>query len=221
MRRNLRARRQAPPHAEVDLDTNECFEDHARPATSTFGKDDSFQDYRDVKRDTTRRAQSERVLRATLRRAQEQLAVASLLSQSDALLSGDVETLARETTERSAEAMGCERANVWLFNDNETELTCIDLFEATPKRHSSGAVLTESEYGPEFRTLKAAKYVDADNPLTDPRTAGYVETYVKPLGITSMLDVAIQASGHTFGLICFEHVGKPHVWERDEILFAG
>jgi hypothetical protein len=69
--------------------------------------------------------------------------------------------------------------------------------------------------------LKAAKYVDANDPLTDPRTAGYVETYVKPLGITSMLDVAVQASGRTFGLICFEHVGKAHVWEKDEISFAG
>ncbi len=155
-----------------------------------------------------------------LRRAHDRLATISSISKSNALLSGDVESLAHEITELGAGAMGCERVNVWLFDDLEAELTCIDLFEATAKRHSSGAVLHESEYGPEFRTLKAAKYVDANDALTDPRTIGYVETYVKPLGITSMLDVAVQTSTRTFGLICFEHVGKPHIWEKDEIAFA-
>ena len=190
-------------------------------ATPIFGLDGSFQGYRSIEHDITQRVQSEQVMRATLRRAHDQLAITSLISQSDALLSGDVENLAREITERGAGTVGCERVNVWLFDESETELTCIDLFEATSNRHSSGAVLHESEYGPEFRTLKAAKYVDANDPLTDPRTAGYVEAYIKPLGITSMLDVAVQASGRTFGLICFEHVGKSHIWEKDEIAFAG
>jgi hypothetical protein len=36
-----------------------------------------------------------------------------------------------------------------------------------------------------------------------------------------MLDSVIQASGRTFGLLCFEHVDKPHHWEPDEIAFAG
>ncbi len=189
-------------------------------ATPIFGPDGSFQGYRSIERDITQRMQTEQVLRDTLRRAREQLAITSLISQSNALLSGDVESLAHEITELGAGAMGCERVNVWWFDESEADLTCIDLFEATAKRHSSGAVLHESEYGLEFRTLKAAKYVDANDPLTDPRTAGYIETYVKPIGITSMLDVAVQTSTRTFGLICFEHVGKPHIWEKDEIAFA-
>ncbi|HET7716048.1 MAG TPA: EAL domain-containing protein, partial [Bauldia sp.] len=130
------------------------------------------------------------------------------------------EALARQVTELAAKTAGCERVNVWLFNDDETELSCIDLYEATPDRHSAGTVLSGKEFGPELKIVKSSRYVNADDPLTDPRTAGYVSSYIKPLGITSMLDVGIRASERNFGLLCFEHVGKPHHWTEDEISFA-
>jgi hypothetical protein len=81
-------------------------------------------------------------------------------------------------------------------------------------------ILSDKDFGSEIAFLKASKYVAADDPLTDPRTRGYVEPYLKPLGITSMLDAVIQASGQHLGLLCFEHVNKPHSWTRDEIAFA-
>jgi PAS domain S-box-containing protein/putative nucleotidyltransferase with HDIG domain len=155
-----------------------------------------------------------------LARAQRQLNAMAAVSMSEALVAGDLRALAREITEVAVQATGVERANVWLFNEAETELRCIDLYEATPRRHSDGAVLTEAEYGNEFRALKASRFVDAHDPLTDPRTSGYVEGYLKPLGISSMLDALIQVSGRRLGLLCFEHVGQAHRWEQDEIAFA-
>ncbi len=157
---------------------------------------------------------------AALQRMRNQQEAISAASLSDAFVSGDVEQLSREITEVVARATGVERANVWLFNEEETELRCIDLFEATPGRHSSGLVLTEAQYANEFAALKNASYVDADDPLTDPRTAGYVEGYLRPLKITSMLDALVQVSGRRLGLLCLEHVDKPHHWERDEVHFA-
>ena len=163
---------------------------------------------------------ADQALLAQVRRAHAQLDAIGVVGQADALLSGDVGKASRLITETAARVSGCERVNVWLFDDAETELRCIDLFEATPGRHSAGMVLRESEYRVEFQAIKQARYVNADDPLADPRTAGYVESYLKPLGITSMLDAAIHASGRNFGLLCFEHVGRPHHWEEDEIAFA-
>ena len=157
---------------------------------------------------------------ATLMRMRGQQEAITEASHSDAFVAGDVDQLAREITEIASKALGVERANVWLFNEDETELRCIDLFEATPKRHSSGGVLSEAEYRSEFAALKKVRFVDADDPLTDPRTAGYVEGYIKPLRITSMLDAVIEVSGRRLGLLCLEHVGSPHHWERDEVAFA-
>ncbi|MEW6268376.1 MAG: EAL domain-containing protein [Thermodesulfobacteriota bacterium] len=160
-------------------------------------------------------------LHGTLHRLRRQLEAVGRLSQAEELLAGDVEGLARKVTELATHAIGCERANVWLFDADEAALRCIDCFEATPARHSAGMVLEEREYRNEFRALKSAKYVAADDALTDPRTAGYVASYVGPLGITSMLDTVIQISGKHLGLLCLEHVDRPHRWEEDEISFAG
>jgi|GEM_PF-3276888 len=157
---------------------------------------------------------------AALRRMRAQQEAISAVSLTDAFVAGDVDQLAREITEVACQATGVERANVWLFNEDETELRCIDLFEATPKRHTAGGVLQESAYGPEFAWLKKVRFVDADDALSDPRTAGYIEGYLKPLRITSMIDAVIEVSGRHLGLLCLEHVDKPHHWERDEVEFA-
>jgi diguanylate cyclase (GGDEF)-like protein/PAS domain S-box-containing protein len=170
--------------------------------------------------DITEREEAERRAREELQRTQTQLEVIGRIGQSAALLSGDIEAIAAEITELAARATGCERVNVWLFNDAETELRCIDLYEATPARHSSGMILSGDDFGDEIAVIKSSRYVAADDPLTDPRTRGYVEPYLKPHGITSMLDAVIQASGQHFGLLCFEHVNTAHSWTRDETAFA-
>jgi PAS domain S-box-containing protein/diguanylate cyclase (GGDEF)-like protein len=171
--------------------------------------------------DITDRKLIEEAQLQTLQRVQSQLQATGQVAEAEALLSGNVEQVARETTELAAKVTGAERINVWLFNEDETELHCIDLYEASKATHSSGMVLKEREYRNEFQALKQAKYVAADDPLTDRRTTGYVETYLKPLRITSMLDTLIHVSGKNFGLLCFEHVDKSHHWEHDEIVFAG
>lgn len=88
--------------------------------------------------DVTEPRYAERRADDTLSRTRTQLEVIRQIDLSEALLSGDVEALARDMTELASRATGCERVNVWLFDDTETELHCIDLFESTPARHSSG-----------------------------------------------------------------------------------
>jgi PAS domain S-box-containing protein len=157
---------------------------------------------------------------ATVRRMRTQQEAISAAGRSDAFVAGDVEQLTREITELAAKAVGVERASVWLFKGDERKLRCVDLYEATPGRHSEGAVVSEAQYRTEFLALQKACFVDADDPLTDPRTSGYVEDYLLPLRITSLLDAVIEVSGHRLGLLCLEHVLKPHHWERDEVDFA-
>lgn len=163
---------------------------------------------------------TEVALREALERIQRQFEAVGTASQIEALRNGNVNEAAREIVELAANTAGCERVNAWRFNSDGTELHCIALYERSQRQHSSGAVLREEHFRDEFRALRSARYVDANDPLTDPRTAGYVEGYVKPLGITSMLDAVIHAGGRTLGLLCFEHVRQAHIWEQDEIAFA-
>ena len=56
--------------------------------------------------------------------------------------------------------------------------------------------------------------------LTDPRTQGYVDSYLIPNSITSMLDCSIVSGSRNLGVMCFEHVNVQHSWEKDEITFG-
>ncbi len=170
--------------------------------------------------DITVRKHAEEVQRQTLQRIQSQFDAVGQVAGNEALLSGEVEQVAHDITELAAAVTGAERVNAWLFNEDESELHCLDLYEATPARHSTGMVLSEREFRNEFKALKTSRYVDANDPYTDPRTGGYVETYLKPLRITSMLDAVVHASGKNIGVLCIEHVDRPHQWQQDEITFA-
>ena len=173
-----------------------------------------------IARDVTerRRADSDKLER--LERERSQVAAVATVSTSDALFAGDVERLAREITEQAARVTGVERANVWLFNEDETELRCIDLYEATAGKHTAGAALRKAQFANEFRALREARYVAADDAVADPRTAGYADGYLKPLRITSMLDAVVKLPDKHLGLLCLEHVDQPHRWRQDEIAFA-
>jgi PAS domain S-box-containing protein len=170
--------------------------------------------------DITARRRDDEALEARTRRAAAAGNALNVLTMSPALAAGEVERFAQELTEQVSRATGVERVSVWLFDDSETLLECIDLYESTPARHSAGMSLVESQYAAVFEALKTAEYVDASDALSDPRTSGYRDGYLRPLGITSMLDAVISVSGKHLGTVCLEHVNRRHQWQPDEMEFA-
>ena len=123
-------------------------------------------------------------------------------------------------TEKAAEVLDVSRTSVWLFDEDGDKLRCFDNFDAINRIHSSGAILNRSQYFEEFNYLEIYRYIDAHDVLTDYRLKGYLETYLKPLGINSLLDAGIKSHGQTTGVFCVEHTGDIRVWSLDEINFA-
>ena len=173
-----------------------------------------------VGRDITEQKARERELKARAERLQLHNQLLGLFSADEFAINGKMDEFAQGMTELLSQALDIERVSVWLYNQEGTRLECMDLYEATPKVHSRGQVLEEQAFRAEFQELKTARYVDASEPLTDPRTAGYVEPYLKPLNITSLLDCSIISGGRNRGITCFEHVNRQHRWEADEITFG-
>ncbi len=133
---------------------------------------------------------------------------------------GDFKTSAKTVTESAADALRVERAGVWLMSDDRTALQCLDLYRNSQGDHQSGVVLHISEYPRYFSALGQGRAVDAHNALTDSRTSEFAEGYLRPLGISSMLDAPIRMNGEIIGVVCIEHSGAPRTWTPDEIGFA-
>lgn len=155
-----------------------------------------------------------------LQQARLQQQIVSRVSSSPLVLRGDVRGLAQLIVKEVGCTLGIERVSVWLFNERKDELICQALYLLSQNRTDSGAILSQAMFTDEFNAMVNAKYVDASDPYTDPRTRGYIEGYLKPNGITSMLDAVVRIGEELIGTVCFEHVNKPHTWDNSEIIFS-
>jgi GAF domain-containing protein len=101
-----------------------------------------------------------------------------------------------------------------------TPSVCADLFERSKAKHSTGVELKAKDFPSYFKALLRERTIAAEDAHTDPRTACFSESYLKPLGIGSMLDVPIWAGQKMVGVVCHEHVGPKRRWTADEESFA-
>ena len=126
----------------------------------------------------------------------------------------------KEITESDADAMQVERVSVWFFGESGTTLGCSDLFTQTTRAHESGGMLDLSKFPRYFAALKENRTIAATDAAVDPRTSEFTEIYLKPLGITSMLDASVWLHGKIVGVVCHEHIGPVRAWLPEEQDFA-
>jgi diguanylate cyclase (GGDEF)-like protein/PAS domain S-box-containing protein len=143
------------------------------------------------------------------------------LQRSQALGRGDIDTALAQLTEASSQALGVARASVWRFNEDGSELVCLDLFETGTHHHSRDVTLHAVDTPHYFDALRQERVISADDARSDPRTAEFAPHYLSEHDISAMLDAPIFLGGALVGVVCHEHVGTPRRWQPWEELVAG
>lgn len=123
-------------------------------------------------------------------------------------------------TESAAQMSGVERVSIWALTDQHQELRCIELFERTSRRHSSGGAVRASAYPEYFRALHEEGTVVADDVYQHPATAAFAVDYLTKHQITAVLITPIHIRGELQGVLCLEQVGFPQPWTAAHQLFA-
>jgi len=123
----------------------------------------------------------------------------------------DFEPGLRTLTAAVARLMAVERVSVWEFDAGHRRLRCLDLYELSRDRHTQRMEL--SDFPHYLEALSASLMVAAHDAREDPRTREFLEGYLIPQGITSMLDAPIRSRGRVCGVVCLEHVGPARVWD--------
>jgi signal transduction histidine kinase/CheY-like chemotaxis protein/HPt (histidine-containing phosphotransfer) domain-containing protein len=142
------------------------------------------------------------------------------LAKNPNVIGDNVQAAANILTEKAAYTLQVQRASIWLFSKDNSELRCISLFDVVTNQHSDGMVLHTADYPRYLETIKTEMRITAHDAQVDPATSEFTSGYLVPLGITSMLDAAISTETGLLGVICLEHTGKSRIWRPDEDSFT-
>jgi diguanylate cyclase (GGDEF)-like protein/PAS domain S-box-containing protein len=142
------------------------------------------------------------------------------LAKSDSVHGGDLGEALRDLTAAAAETLEVERVSVWLFTPDRKGIRCADLYERSAGRHSEGLELAAESYPAYFRALESERTIAAHDAERDPRTSAFAEGYLRPLGITAMLDAPFRHLGRMAGVVCNEHTATRRTWSVEEENFA-
>lgn len=169
-------------------------------------------------------AQALDAMAETIQRSKESLyqqnRVVLELASNSVMGSGDLQGALRLITETAAQTLDVERVSIWLYNDDRTQIRCLDLYERKPNCHTQGAQLNAADYPAYFQALEQNRSIAAHNAHVDPCTREFSSAYLMPLGINSMLDATIRLAGASIGVVCHEHIGPERKWSPEEQSFS-
>ena len=123
----------------------------------------------------------------------------------------------------SAATLEVARVSYWSLQENDSAISCEVLHlrdSGSCDEQFKGARLGFPDCPAYFEALAAKRPVVADRVLTHPATSGLAESYLRPLGISSMLDAPVWVRGEVVGVLCHEHTGPPRDWSAEEIDFV-
>ena len=142
------------------------------------------------------------------------------LARSD---KSDLEKALQKICSLSAATLEVARVSYWSLQENNSAIGCEVLYLRNAEscdEQFKGARLGFSDCPAYFEALAAKRPIVADRVLTHPATSGLAENYLKPLGISSMLDAPVWVRGEVVGVLCHEHIGPPRDWSAEEIDFV-
>ena len=170
--------------------------------------------------DISEQLDAQRALQASERRLAAQSLALTSLTASHADPSDSFDERLRRILEMAAATLKVERVSMWRFADGRASIECVGLFKSKERAHESGAQLTRVSAPAYFDAIERERVIAAPDARTDPRTSGFLVSYLEPLNIWAMLDVPLRRGDDVIGVLCAEHVGGPRVWTVDEQNFA-
>jgi serine phosphatase RsbU (regulator of sigma subunit) len=109
------------------------------------------------------------------------------------------------------------RVSIWRYDSSLGSLICLDTFDKNTQKHTNGAILKESEYPVYFQKIRTQTYLQGDNVREESDFSEFIESYIIPNNIYSILDIPFFVQGMLAGVICFENLYQVHAFQKHEI----
>ena len=122
-------------------------------------------------------------------------------------------------TKEVTSSIEADRCSIWLYNKDKTSIICQQLYIKSEDNWYQNIELFRKDFTPYFDHLLVDPIIIANDAEKHSATSCFNETYLKPLGIKSMLDVPIIFRGNVIGVICIENLTL-RSWTDCEVDFA-
>ena len=143
-----------------------------------------------------------------------------VLSKSKSLRDGDVEESLKEILKSATEALGCQRANAWVFNEDLTALDSLMSFDKTAMLYNIELSLTRNDLPEYFKGLMKNEIIVSDDAVHEVLNHELVQIYLTPNKIKSMIDIPIRSEGEMIGVVCFEQTNNYRKWTNEDMKFT-
>lgn len=122
-------------------------------------------------------------------------------------------------TRAISDLIGCTRSGVWIFIDTAEgrALRCMAMYDRRVDRIVGATDILNAASGPYFDTLVTEGCVNASDARNHQTTAAFVDSYLRPLDLHSVLDVCFSVNGVPFGTFSCEQAGAPVVWTQRQV----
>jgi diguanylate cyclase (GGDEF)-like protein/PAS domain S-box-containing protein len=147
------------------------------------------------------------------------LAIAKL-AKSQLKKPNNLEKFIREVTETAVNILNCDRASIWLYGEDKTQLHCIDFYEQNTQLHSVQIIVTAADSQAYFEALKSASAIATVAAENDPITRELASLYFADQGSTSLLHLPIMLAGKMAGIVRVERENSGSEWTEEEQEFS-
>lgn len=142
------------------------------------------------------------------------------LSKSIMISEGDIIGMAEEICYRGAHFLKVDRVNVWIIDENETQLNCIKAYNRSSDTFYQEQPIRADEFPNYFNHIQRSELIISENVYEEGFNNELIEIYLRPNNIQSMMEIPILSGGKFKGIVCFEQTMQRHTWISHEQHFA-
>ncbi len=149
-----------------------------------------------------------------------QLEVESDLLRSSHIRSGNIDEALHEIALVASDTMSVTRINIWKIDEGFTSVRSLVNYDKNKSGFIENITLYLHELPNYFNLLQTEEIIVINDAMNNPRTTEIRESYLKPAGIFSILDVPVRIEGKMVGIVCFEDTKQIRHWNVSEQNFA-
>ena len=145
------------------------------------------------------------------------------LSKNQDIYTGNLDRAFEEITKKVAKTLNIERVGIWKYEKGEnTKIIAQKQYKTEGNKHvfSKGTEIKQKDTPTYFADIVSEKNIVADFAQNHPALVEFVDSYLIPLKITSMLDVPYFIDGKLAGVICCEAQKEYRDWTTEDVAFA-